>query len=106
MNAKDTASVQNILANCLPEEQPADDILSVCVAGRTANVDLSGECYARYQSISPKQEQQILYAIVNALHLNLGVTGVNFTVEGLQADLFASSISLKTVLHPDFSLME
>ena len=78
-----------------------EDLLGVQVSGGIARVNLSGSLYRSCQSLSPRAERDLVYAIVNTLCCLEGIRGVRFYVEGQAADTLAGSIYLKSVLLPN-----
>ncbi len=99
-------SAARILSASLEDILDEGDIKSVGISGGTAKIDLSGELYARAQSLNEKDEMLLIFALVNSAHLNLGAQSVLFTVEGRKAETFAGHIPLDGPLHPNFGLMK
>lgn len=89
-----------------PEGIAQEDILGVAIESRTAVVNLSGNFYARCQSLSPQQERLLIYAMVNTLSGLEHIGAVSFLVEGEQVDSLAQNIYLKTALMPDPGLVQ
>jgi len=82
-----------------------EDILGVSIENRTAVVNLSGNFYARCQSLSPQEERLLIYSMVNTLAGLDHIGAVTFLVEGAQVDSLAQNIYLKTALLPDPGLV-
>jgi len=89
-----------------PEGIAQEDILGVTIEGRTAVVNLSGNFYARCQSLSPLQERLMIYSMVNTLAQLDHIGAVAFRVEGEQIDYLAHNIYLKAALMPDPGLIQ
>ena len=99
-------SAARILSASLEGILEEGGIKSVGISGSTAKIDLSGELYARAQSLNEKDEMLLIFALVNSAHLNLGAQSVLFTVVGRKAETFAGHIPLDGPLHPNFGLMK
>ncbi len=78
-----------------------DDLLGVQTVGGVARVNLSASFYRSCQSLSPRAERDLVYAIVNTLCALQGIRGVRFFIEGQAADTLAGTIYLKSVLLPN-----
>lgn len=89
----------------IPDGIAREDILGVTVENRIATVNLSGNFYARCQSLSPLEERLLIYAMVNTLAQLDHIGAVSFIVEGEQIDALAQNIYLKTALMPDPGLV-
>lgn len=89
-----------------PEGIAPEDILGVTIENRTAIVNLSGNFYARCQSLNPHQERLLIYAMVNTLAELEHIGAVSFLVEGEQTNSLAQNIYLKTALMPDPGLIQ
>ncbi|MBQ3425326.1 MAG: GerMN domain-containing protein, partial [Clostridia bacterium] len=85
----------------LPEEVYPEDLLGVQVSGGIARVNLSANFYRSCQSLDPRFERSLVYAMVNTLCQLEGVRGVRFYVEGCAADTLAGGIYLKSILLPN-----
>lgn len=88
-----------------PEGIAQEDILGVSIEGRTAMVNLSGNFYARCQSLAPQEERLLIYSMVNTLSGLDHIGAVSFLFEGEQVDSLAQNIYLKTALLPDPGLV-
>ena len=78
-----------------------EDILGVQVVGGVARVNLSAGFYRACQSLSPRAERDLIYAMVNTLCGLSGIRAVRFYVEGRAADTLAGSVYLRSVLLPN-----
>ena len=85
----------------IPEGIFPEDLLGVQTSGGIARVNLSGNFYRCCQSLSAREEQSLVYSMVNTLCRLGGIRGVRFYVEGRAADTLAGSIYLKSVLLPN-----
>ena len=82
-------------ARVMPDGVSIDDVLGVRIAGGEAVVNLSSNFYRCCQSLTPQQEQNLIYAIVNTLTSLTTVSSVRFQVEGEAADYLVSTIYLR-----------
>ena len=78
-----------------------EDILGVQLSRNIARVNLSGAFYRSCQSLSPRAERDLVYAIVNTLCGLEDIRGVRLYIEGHAADTLAGTIYLKSVLLPN-----
>lgn len=78
-----------------------EDLLGVQVLGGIARINLSGNFYRSCQTLSPRAERDLVYAIVNTLCGLEWIHGVRFYIEGRAADTLAGGIYLKSVLMPN-----
>ncbi len=78
-----------------------EDLLGVQTVGGVARVNLSASFYRSCQSLGPRAERNLVYAIVNTLCAMEGIRGVRFFIEGRAADTLAGTIYLKSVLLPN-----
>lgn len=85
----------------LPEGAYPEDFLGVQTSGSIARVNLSGSFYRLCQALTPREEQCLVYSMVNTLCGLEGIRGVRFLVEGYAADSLAGGVYLKTVLLPN-----
>lgn len=83
-----------------------EDILGVQTLSGIARVNLSANFYRSCQSLSPLDERNLVYAMVDTLCRLEGIRGVRFYVEGRAADTLAGSIYLKSVLLPNPGIIE
>ena len=91
----------------LPVSQPlsTEDVLGVQVVGGVARVNLSANFYRSCQSLSPRAERDLVYAMVNTLCELGGIRAVRFYIEGRAADTLAGSIYLRSALMPNPGLI-
>ena len=101
MGDSDQASLKSIF----PEGIGPADILGVAVEGRVATVNLSGNFYARCQSLDADGERALVYGMINALAELDEIGAVSFLVEGEQVDALVKDIYLRTALMPDPGLI-
>jgi len=94
------------MESVFPAGVSPEDILGVMVEGRVANVNLSGNFYARCQSLSIHQERNLIYAMINTLAELDNIGAVRFFIEGKAVDTLTESIYLKTALLPDRGIVE
>lgn len=78
-----------------------EDLLGVSISDGIARINLSSGFYRACQSISPEDERNLVYAMVNTLCQLDDVRAVRFYVEGLAADTLAGSVYLKSPLLPN-----
>ncbi len=89
------ASWETGAARVLPDGVSIDDVLGVRISGGEAVVNLSSNFYRCCQSLTPQQEQNLIYAMVNTLTGLSQVSSVRFQVEGESVDHLVSSIYLR-----------
>lgn len=89
-----------------PEGISTNDILGISIDEQTATVNLSGNFYARCQSLSMQQERQMIYAMVNTLTQLSRINAVSFLVEGETIEFLAQNIYLGAQLLPDPGLIQ
>ena len=77
-----------------------EDLLGVQVVGGVARVNLSGNFYRSCQSLSPRAERDLVYAMVNTLCGLEGIRAARFYIEGRAADTLAGSVYLRSALLP------
>ena len=106
MKAGEAQINKNVLLFSLPQLLEDGDINLVDVWNDSAWVDISAAFYAESQQLNEQDEERIIYAIVNSLSMNYGVSNVYFTVEGLKAETFAGEIRIDAPLHPNPGLIE
>ena len=75
-----------------------DDLLGVKVSDGVAQVNLSAAFYRACQSLSERDERNLVYAMVNTLCELEEIRAVRFYVEGQAADTLGRSIYLKSPL--------
>ena len=85
----------------VPRSLYPEDLLGISVSGGIARVNLSAGFYRACQSLSPEDERNLVYAMVNTLCQLEDIRAVRFYVEGLAADTLAGSIYLKSPLMPN-----
>ena len=85
----------------LPVGASPEDLLGVQTSGGIARINLSGSFYRACQTLDPRQERNLVYAMVNTLCQLSTVRAVRFYVEGLSADTLAGTIYLKSPLIPN-----
>ena len=73
---------------------PFGSINAVRIIDDAAWVDLSGTYLSSLKDLSPDEERDKLYRMVNALCENFSVTSVRFLTDGRKADYFASGLWL------------
>ena len=93
------------LSSVFPEGIRPEDILGVRVEDRTAIVNLSGNFYARCQTLNADEERALIYGMINALAELNDVGAVSFLVEGRQVDSLSQGIYLKRPLMPNPGLV-
>ena len=89
----------------IPAVVYAEDLLGVQVSGGIARVNLSANFYRSCQTLSPRAERDLVYAMVNTLCTLDGVRAVRFYVEGRAADTLAGSVYLRSPLLPNPGLV-
>ena len=82
------------VSRVIPDGLSADDILGIRVADGEAVLNLSGAFYARCQRLTPQQERNLIYALVNTLTERPDVNAVRFQFEGETIPSLAHDISL------------
>ena len=85
-------------ARVLPDGVSIDDILGIRVGSYEAVVNLSSNFYRCCQSLTPQQERNLIYAMVNTLTELPQVSTVRFQVEGETVDHLVSSLYLRGAL--------
>ena len=93
------------LAGAFPEDIASEDILGVEVTGDIAVVNLSGSFYSHCQTLDPRGERSLIYAMINSLTDLEDIHAVRFLVEGKSIDSLVGSIYLRTALLPDPGLV-
>ena len=78
-----------------------EDLLGVQTVGNVARLNLSGNFYRLCQTLSPRGERDLIYAIVNTLCSLESIRAVRFYIEGRAADTLAGTIYLKSVIMPN-----
>ncbi len=89
----------------IPGAVSAEDVLGVQVVGGIARVNLSASFYRSCQTLSPRAERDLVYAMVNTLCALDGIRAVRFYVEGRAADTLAGSVYLRSPLMPNPGLV-
>lgn len=92
---KGPAAWETGAARVLPDGVSIDDVLGVRISGGEAVVNLSSNFYRCCQSLTPQQEQNLIYAMVNTLTELRQVSSVRFQVEGESVDSLVSAIYLR-----------
>lgn len=92
---KGPAAWEEGAARVLPDGMTIDDVLGVRISGGEAVVNLSSNFYRCCQSLTPQQEQNLIYAMVNTLTELSTVSSVRFQVEGESVDHLVSAIYLR-----------
>ena len=85
----------------IPAAVYPEDLLGVQVLGGIARVNLSAGFYRSCQTLSPRAERDLVYAMVNTLCELDGIRAVRFYVEGRAADTLAGSVYLRSPLLPN-----
>lgn len=85
-------------ARVLPDGASIDDILGVRIEDSEAVVNLSSNLYRCCQSLTPQQERNLIYAIVNTLTEMHGVDAVRFQLEGESIESLVGEIYLRGAL--------
>lgn len=94
------------LQSIYPADVHESDILGVDVENRIATVNLSGNFYARCQSMNKQSERNLVYGMINALAELPEIGAVRFLVEGMTVDTLVQDIYLGTALLPDPGMVE
>lgn len=89
----------------IPVAVYAEDLLGVQVVGGIARVNLSANFYRSCQTLSPRAERDLVYAMVNTLCALDDIRAVRFFVEGRAADTLAGSVYLRSPLMPNPGLV-
>lgn len=89
----------------IPAAVSPEDLLGVQVSGGIARVNLSASFYRSCQTLSPRAERDLVYAMVNTLCELDGIRAVRFLVEGRAADTLAGSVYLRSPLMPNPGLV-
>ncbi len=85
----------------VPKSVYPEDLLGVQVGEGIAQINLSAEFYRACQTLSPNDERNLVYAMVNTLCQLDGIRAARFYIEGLAAETLAGSIYLKSPLMPN-----
>lgn len=93
------------LTSVFPEEIIPGDILGVRIENAVANVNLSASFYSACQILSPEQERNLIFSMVNALCELDQVGSVRFWIEGKSVDSLSQNIYLKSALMPNPGLI-
>lgn len=93
------------LAPVAPEGVSGDDLLGVSVGEGRAVVSFSDAFYQACSALTPAQERNLAYALVNALCTLPDVRSVCFQREGQPVEYLASSIYLRSALIPNPGLV-
>lgn len=82
----------------VPEGITAADILGLRIEGDVIHLNLSSNFYRCCQNLTPVQERNLVYAIVNTLTEIEGVRRVRFFIDGDFVDTLVSAIYLRGAL--------
>ncbi len=82
----------------MPDGVSIEDVLGIRISGDEAVINLSSNFYRCCQSLTPQQEKNMIYAMVNALTELPAVSAVRFQVEGETVDYLIRSVYLRGAL--------
>ena len=80
-------------------------VLDVYQTGNCLNINFSRSFHDALRMLSYKQERFLVYAIVNTLCENSGLTEVRFLADGAQVETFGRYISALRPLMPDYGML-
>ena len=80
-------------------------MLDVYQTGNCLNINFSRSFHDALRMLSYKQERFLVYAIVNTLCENSGLTEVRFLADGAQVETFGRYISALRPLMPDYGML-
>ena len=103
---QDRTPVDENLSSVFPPEIDPADILGVRIENGIANVNLSADFYSSCQILSPQEERNLIFAMVNALCELEQVGSVRFWVEGKAVESLSQNIYLKSALMPNPGLVQ
>ena len=106
LSGNDASDARNILLASLGGLIGEKDINRVEVGPYSACVDVSAVFYARARSLNAAEERKLLYAIVDALNVDFGITQVRFSVEGMDYVCEDSVLEMTSPLRPNYGLLK
>jgi len=90
----------------MPAGVTSGDLLGVSVADGIATVNMSADFYRLCQTLSPEEERNLVYSIVNTLCELPDVYAVSFRIEGERVDTLAGTIYIFDYLLPNPGIIQ